>query len=135
MEDGGNETHLCLGVVLLLLGAAQDRPSLVSVAQITRVVANDTSRARVDKSLDVCLLAGFNDGLCAVDVDLEEELLGDGGVVGHGGCGVDDDVGGELDEEFGQLVVIGDVAFVVRGLVAAVLGAAQIDGGDARGGP
>lgn len=90
--------YLGLGVVLGLLVTANQRPSLVGVEQIRDIVADDTSRAGVDESLDACLLAGVNDSLCTVDVDLFEHIVTNLGVDSYRRGRVDDNIGLELLE-------------------------------------
>lgn len=133
---GKGMTNLSLGVVLLLLGGAQDRPSLVSVEQVASHVADDAGRARVDESFDLGGPAGVDDGLRASDVDLVEERVGRFALAaGKRRSRVDDDVGRKLGHEGRQLGGVGDVALVIRRLVAAVLVAAQVDRGYRRAGP
>jgi hypothetical protein len=128
------ETDLCLGVVLCLLLTPDDGPALVGVYEVRLVVADDAGGAGVDQCRHTGLLAGFDDGLGAVDVDLFEQGVGDP-VVALGGRrgGVDDDVGLHVLEDGGQLVGVGNVGLEVLeavGLGAAVAHAAQVEGRD-----
>lgn len=134
--QSGRFAHLGLGVVLLLLNAPNDGIVLVRVEQVGLVVADDAGRAGVHKGLDARLLAGLDDGLCAADIDLAEELMGRLALAADDGRrGVDDDVGLDRLQQLGQLGGVGDVALVVGGLFVDVARASQVDGGDGLGVP
>ncbi len=92
--------YLGLRVILVLLSASNNRPSLISVSQIAHIIADNARRAGVHQCLDTCLLAGVHDGLRPVDIDLFKEILGGLGVAaGSGASCVDDNVGLELLED------------------------------------
>lgn len=131
----GPPTHLGLGVVRVLLVAADDGPPLVGVVQGRDIIADDAAGAGVDEGLDAGLLAGTDDRVGAIDIDPLEEVLVVGVVDGDGGRRVDDDVGFEVLDGGQQAVLVGDVALGVGGGRVAVLLAAQVNGGDVRGGP
>lgn len=123
--------HLGLGVVLLLLDASNHGIVLVGVEQVGLVVADDAGRAGVHKGLDARLLAGLDDGLCAADIDLAEQLMGRLALAADDGRRrVNDDVGPERLQQLRQLGGVGDVALVVGGLCVDVARASQVDGRD-----
>ena len=128
-------TDLGLGVVLGLLISTDQWPPLICVKQISDIVADDTGRAGIDKSLDTCLFAGINHRLCSVDIDLFEDVVADLGVVGDGGRRVDDDVGLEFLNQRQQALGVGDIALAVLGGGIAVALAPQVDAEDGGGGP
>lgn len=127
-------TDLGLRVVFRLQFAADHGVFFVRIDQVGLVVADDARGARVDEGLDAAPLAGGDDGPRALDVDLVEDLVGDGaGALGRGRGGVDDDVGAQAAERLQEAVRVGDVGLDVHDAVAGrapVPLALEIDDGD-----
>lgn len=138
-KKSGKDADLGLRVVLGLGVAADQGPALVGVDQIALVVADDAGGAGVDEGGDAGLLAGADDGGGAVDVDLLEEVVGDGGGGVRSRTGrVDDDVGLDILKDGEQAVGVRDVGLVVGdavGVGTAVALALEVDDRDGRGAP
>lgn len=86
---------LCIGVVVGLRLASYEGVRLVGIDQVGRAVADDTGTAGIDKGLDTSLRSNAKECLCAIDVDLVQDLVGH---VELGAGSVDDNAGLDLDE-------------------------------------
>lgn len=127
--------YLGLGVVFALLLSSNHGPPLIGIEQIIPVIADDTGGAGIHKRLDTALLARLNHRLGTIDIDLLKDLLPDATITSHRRSSMNNNIRLHILQNEGKLLVIGDIALVVRGVVVAVLNAAEVDGGDARCGP
>lgn len=124
-----DSSYLGIGIVLGLLIPANHGPPLVGVDEVRNIIADDAGRARKDQGLDARLLAGLDDRPRALDVDLVEDVAVDDAVaLGQGAGRVDDDVGADLVKDGDEALGVGNVGVVVLHALAAVAGAAQVDG-------
>lgn len=117
--------YLCVGVVVGLLLASDERICLVGVNQVGRAVANHTGTASVDKGLDTSLGSDTKKRLCSVDIDLVQDLVGH---VELGAGGVDDNAGLDLDEQLAHRTFVGEVSKVVFAAIDGLGGRSQVHG-------